>query len=188
MIKKIYLDVDDVLADTSSYLFKYHNFPNIFDDPAKCGERDVHRHFNMSWHDCWYELPQVFWENIPKMPWCNNLIQLCEEYAPGEVYLLTSPIRNGVCSAGKQLWANKYLRKYASKLIIAHAKHAVVGTDGLLIDDSYENQERFIERAKSENFYLFPSYQNELWPIMDTLLAEPSKVIKMIRSHLESAL
>lgn len=186
MIKKIYLDLDDMLLNTSAHLFNYHGVPNLFNDPSKCGKRDIHKHLNMTWNECWYELSQSFWESIPKMAWADNLIKLCEEYTPGEVYLLTSPIRNGACLAGKQLWTNKYLGKYASKLIIGHAKHAVVGTDGLLIDDSYENQEKFIEYNKGENFYLFPSYQNELWPIMDALLEEPDKVIRMIRNHLES--
>ena len=186
VIKKIFLDVDDVLADTSNHVLAKYNKMGLFDNPDNCGKRDFHNLIGKSWHECWNLLDQDFWTHIPKMPWCDSLIELCEKYTPGEVYLLTSPIRNGKCSAGKQLWTNKYLSKYSSKLIIGHAKHAVVGVDGLLIDDSYENEEKVVERAKGDNFYLFPSYQNKLWPIVDKLYEDPSTVIRMITNHLES--
>lgn len=182
----IYLDLDDTLLDTSNYLIEWHGKVSPFTDPTKCGSREISDYLGMSWEDCWNKLPSVFWETVPFAPWGKDLVALAETYFGKEVYLLTSPIPNGECSKGKQLWVNKFMPKYTKKLIIAHRKHACVGHDGILIDDSYSMEAKFIEYEKSQSFFLFPSYQNKLHPVVDQMYKDPSIAIKMVQAKLDS--
>ena len=178
--------MDDVLLDTSNYLIEWHGKKSPFTDPAKCGNRDISPLLDMTWEECWNDLPEIFWKTIPFCPWGRGIVELAEKYFPGEVYLLTSPIPNGVCSAGKQLWVNRFMPEYKNRMIIGHKKHVCVADDGILIDDSYLNEERFNEYSKSDSFFLFPSYQNKFHPIMDGLYSNPQLAIDMLENKLLS--
>ncbi len=162
MVKKIlYFDLDDVILDTSKYVLSWHNKKNIFEDVSKRANRNIHEHLGMTWDECWNQLPQKFWETVPFAPWGRDLINLGEKYFK-EIFFLSSPIPNGICFAGKQLFVNKHLPRYKNRLILCHKKYASVGSDGLLIDDSYLQEEQFKEHNKVDSFYLFPAYQNRL--------------------------
>lgn len=184
--KMIYLDLDDTLIDCSQYLIQWHGKESPFSDPKKCGSREISDFLGMDWETCWNQLPSIFWETIPFAPWGLDIVDLAEKYFGNEVYLLTSPIPNGECSKGKQLWVNKFMPEYTKKLIIAHRKHAVVGHDGILIDDSYSMEEKFIEYGKQDSFFLFPSYQNKLYPIMDGIYKDPSIAVNMVDNFLST--
>lgn len=184
--KMLYLDLDDTILDCTQYLLKWHGKESPFNDPAKCGTRDINNFLGMTWEDCWNKLPSEFWETVPFCPWGLDMVNLVEKYFGEEVYLLTSPIPNGECSKGKQLWVNKFMPEYTKKLIIAHRKHAVVGHDGILIDDSYSMEERFIKYNKSDSFFLFPSYLNKLHPLVSDMYKHPSLAIKLVQAKLDS--
>lgn len=185
-MKKIYFDLDDVLVDTSAQTFLFHGLDDPFGDPKNCGRRDISKIFNMSWEDYWDALPQDFWEKVPKMPWCDQSIKIAEELVgPSNVYFLSSPIPNGICSAGKQIWVNKNFPSYKGRLILAHEKFAVVGSDGLLIDDSQENEKEFNSRGKNWNFVLFPSYQNELNGLVSLMYREPDIAVNIVKNSVE---
>lgn len=181
----LYLDLDDTLLDTTNYLLQWHKKPFIFDDVKNCGKRNIHDAINMSHHDTWEALPVEFWETIPWTPWGKEMLKVAEKYFGDEVYLLTSPIPNGVCSMGKQLWVNKNLPKYKNKMIIGHKKYACVQSNGLLIDDSYTHEQKFIERGKRDSFFLFPSYQNNLHPIVGSMYKNPELAVNMIDAVLQ---
>jgi 5'(3')-deoxyribonucleotidase len=184
--KTLYLDLDDTILDCTQYLLQWHGKESPFSDPAKCGSRNIHGYLGMDWDTCWNQLPSVFWETVPFCPWGQDVVKLAENYFGNEVYLLTSPIPNGECSKGKQLWVNKFMPEYKSKLIIGHEKHACVGHDGILIDDSYSMEERFAKYNKSSSFFLFPSYLNKLHGVMDQMYKDPSIAIKMVQATLDS--
>lgn len=177
--------MDDVLLDTSNYVIKWHNKQWPFGEEKNCGSRDIHNILNMSWEECWNNLPVEFWESIPFCPWAKQLIELGEYYFPNEVYLLTSPIPNGVCSMGKHFWVNKYMPNYSNRIIIGHKKHACVGENGLLIDDSYLNEDKFIEYGLTDSFYLFPSYQNKLYKRAAEIYKQPEAIVLEIKELLE---
>ena len=182
--KYIFLDMDDVTLDTTNYLIKWHNKPWPFDDPKNCGNRNIAQILGMSYRECWEDLPVEFWATIPWTPWGEAMVAEAEKYFPDQVYLLTSPIPNGVCSHGKQLWVNKNMPEYKNKMIIGHKKYVVVNEDGLLIDDSYTNEEKFDKAGKSESFFLFPSYQNKYSGIMGAMYKDPQLAINLIRNEL----
>lgn len=178
--------MDDVLLDTTDYLIKWHKKKFPFYKAENCGSREVHTLLDMTWQECWGDLPTEFWESIPFCPWGRDVIKLCEKYFGDNVYLLTSPIPNGVCSMGKQLWVNHNMPRYKNKLIIGHKKYVIVADDGILIDDSYSNEEKFASAGKSESFFLFPSYQNKLHGIVKSMYDDPSIAVKMVDNLLST--
>lgn len=185
MIKNLYLDIDDVLLDTSEYAIRWHNKPSPWGNPKTLGKRELHKSINMTWEECWYSLPVEYWSTIPTMPWFDEMMESAGKYFGKNIYLLTSPIPNGICSMGKQLWINKYLPEYSDRLIIAHKKQACVSSDGLLIDDSYHNETAFKDAGKSGNFFLFPARQNKHHGMMDFMYRNPKLVIHLMRELLE---
>lgn len=182
--KYIFLDLDDTLIDTTNYLINWHNKEFPFNDPKNCGTRDIHSILGMTWEDCWDKLPVEFWANIPWCPWGKQIVELAETHFPDQVYLLTSPIPNGVCSHGKQLWINKFMPEYKNKMIIGHKKYVIVNSDGLLIDDSYINEEKFDKVGKSDSFFLFPSYQNKYSGIVDSMYKDPEIAVNLVKNEL----
>ena len=179
---QIFLDMNDTLLDTTKYLVEWHKVAWPYDDPKNCGHRDNSEVLGLTWQQCWGNLPVEFWESIPKAPWADDVIKLCENEATGAVYLLTSPIPNGICAHGKTLWVNQHMPKYKNKLIIAHKKFAVVDQYSLLIDDSYLNEEKFEIAGKRDNFLLFPSYMNRCYTMMNDMYKD-SELAKMMISN-----
>lgn len=174
------------MADTSRYLVHWHKKEWPYDDPALCGSRNNHETLKMSWEECWNELPSEFWETIPKFSWADKLLEIAEKYAPGEVYFLTSPIPNGVCAHGKTLWINENYPEYKNKLIIGHKKYAIVDNNSLLIDDSYETENKFENRGKRNNFILFPSYLNRHHSMMKDIEKDPEIILMVIENYIQS--
>lgn len=154
--------MDEVLANTIDYLCKIKDVPNPYLKKENLGVRSLHTLLKIDWQDLWMNLDIDFWANIPLYPWAQDLINFCELMCPNEVYFLTSPVPDGVSSSGKQLWVNRNFPKYMGKLIVAHAKHAVVDNYSVLIDDSEFNEQKFLEDNKIYNFILFPSEGNRL--------------------------
>lgn len=165
MKQRLYLDMDEVLADTLDYMCSVFNFENPYLKEENLGVRSLHELLKKDWRDVWMNLGVDFWANIPPYYWAQDLINYCETLCPNEVYFLTSPVPDGCCASGKQLWVNKNFPKYTGKLIIAHAKYAVVDQYSVLVDDSEHNERKFLDNHKIYNFVLFPSFSNRMHPM-----------------------
>lgn len=181
-------DLDDTLLDSTLATFTYHNLSNPFLEGKGLGSRDVHKNFqNMSWYKYWYTLPTSFWANIPKMLWCDMLIDLAEKtVGKDNVFFLTSPIQNAACTGGKMEWVMKNYSKYGNNLIIAHRKHIVTDTESLLIDDSYKNEAKFAACGKSNNFLLFPAFQNNLYAQVEEMYKDPTLAVKLVQNKIDN--
>lgn len=161
---KIFLDMDDVLLDTANYFYKWHKAESPYLTSTNLGKRDNGEMIGLNWQKAWNELPFEFWSSIPKAPFADNLISVCEDSVGEEnVFILTSAISNTDCYAGKSAWINKYLPKYKSKLFIGQKKHIVVDEYSLLIDDYEKHEKNFSAFNKANNFLLFPAYGNRLF-------------------------
>lgn len=180
---KCFWDIDDVLADTSSYAFKFHKKENpLLTSPNLLGSRQIHKMVNMSWERFWYDLPMSFWSSIPKMKWADSVVnESINFFGVDNVFFLTSPIRTAACAGGKMEWVVKNYPKLAHNLIIAHPKWDLVDKSSILIDDSYSNQEEFIKLGKEKQFFLFPSLQNIKHSYIPTYNIEPSLALFDIR-------
>lgn len=84
-----------------------------------------------------------FWENIELYDYSKELVnKLMDRY---DVYICTSPARHPNCYSGKAAWIQKHFPKLSRKMVITPAKHLLAGTVRVLIDDSDEKINKFIE-------------------------------------------
>lgn len=157
MIQSICIDLDDVLADTTTYALKWHGVPIESERgfPASCGY-DItaaankllgYSRFNVK--SFWNMLPEHFWSTIPKSDLCEWLITRCLSLVGAKnILILTSPTKDGGCHSGKYEWIVKNLpselhRQYA----ISPRKHFCANSHTLLIDDSDRNCAEFRDRG-----------------------------------------
>lgn len=186
--KKIFVDIDDLLTQTSKAAFDFHGVADPFlNNKALLGKRQIHKIVGMSWQSFWGNLPFEFWATIPKMPWADQLVDLAiKHFGLENVFFLTSPIRTASCAGGKMEWCVKTYPKIAPNLVIAHPKWALVGQDGLLIDDSYSNEEEFTKSGLRDSFYLFPSLQNKRYELAVLYQTNPELAIADMEKVFES--
>lgn len=160
MINKIFLDMDDVLLDTTRYYYQWNNEEFSYNNEQNLVKTDGVEKPGLPWqnHD---ELPFEFWSSIPKNQFADDLISICENLVGEEnVFILTSAIPNTACPVGKVVWVNNHLPKFKSKLFMGQKKHIVVDDRSLLIDDYEKHESIFSKLNKVNNFLLFPSYTN----------------------------
>lgn len=159
---QIFLDLDDTLLNTTQFFLNYHDLPNPYADINNRGRRDPHTMLGMDWEDFWFNLPIELWASIPKYPWADQLVEWSQKLT-NTVYFMSSPIPDGNCSHGKQLWVNTHYAQYSGNLVLAHHKEILVDKSSqILIDDSTNNEKRFEHIDKSSAFYLFPAQSNRL--------------------------
>lgn len=169
--RKIFIDLDETLLDTFSYFVKWHDRPRPYDSIESIldlnlgmGIRPEDTLLGMSHSEAWESLPYEFWYSIPKMPWADDLIKLCEDIVGKEnVYILSSQIANEGCVSGKTSAVNDYFPSYKNKLILAKNKQILVDRSSLLIDDYEGHLKSFVNAGKYRNFFLFPSITNSFY-------------------------
>jgi len=147
----IYLDIDGVL-NTMPYdaLFNVLGcnglvYPNS-------GEYDIVKICNkylktpISSEEFWSKLDREFWANIHPSPECEWLPDLCGQVVGRKnVFLLSSPIDNPDCIAGKLEWIYKNLPTWLHRqFIFTHHKWVCAKPDTLLIDDYDMNIQKFV--------------------------------------------
>jgi len=161
--KRIFWDLDETLLDTSDAACKFHGIKNPYLNPENLGHREINELVNMTHDEFWLVLDQEFWRTIPFLPWAEQCVKLSiEKYGKENVFFLTSPIPNGICSAGKQLWLNDHFPDMSKNLIITHSKSIVVDNDGILVDDYPKHGVKFEKAGKKDSFFLMPAVTNKL--------------------------
>lgn len=161
----LYIDLDEVLVDTTDSLLLLKGLDNPYDAPQNLGKRQVHKLVNQSWREFWEALAQEEWASLPKFWWADRLIELANRLESDKICtwrFLTSPIMTPECFAGKSEWVIRNYPQHANKLIIGKNKQDIVGTEDLLIDDSEENLKHMRASGKDANMFLFPAKTNKL--------------------------
>jgi len=183
MIKSIYLDMDDVLLDTTGAVLKHFNLENPYDDINNRGNRGLAELCGMHWKDMWYTLDKDFWMNIPKLPWCDTLIQFAYDKVGKEnTYILTAPVRSDGCPIAKLNWVEEHYPELQKRTILTRGKYGAIESDSILIDDSQENEEEFAERGKSHLFHLFPAHSNAKHALVDSMLYIDDFVVDLLNT------
>ena len=161
MIRRIYLDLDDVCNTLSMYFLTlvgckvsptdYGDMPagSVFDlaDIANrlLGEKRFTR------PSFWQSFTRDDWASVPETPEFPWLLEQCERLVGREnIIIATSPTKDPDCAAGKVQWIQKHFppwmhRQYA----ITPRKWFFARPDALLVDDSEANTDLF-ERAGSD--------------------------------------
>lgn len=179
-MRKIFLDLDDVLFDCTKAILAYRNLPDFYKDQRNYGIRSIHELAKLEWNDVWGNLPESFWADLELLPWANDLVNYCKDISGGNVYFLTSPVRDATCFSGKFLSVHKHWPELSSNLIVCHKKWAILDKDSLLIDDSQNNEKQFIKAGKYSQFYLFPALSNRKFEKRIQFDTSPNLVIDEI--------
>lgn len=160
IIKRIFLDVDDVLADFSLAALKhvgidlkhvdldsyYERFGYDIVLSANYYRKRIFSSADYTFEEFWAEFPRPFWTNLKKTEECDYLISACYKLIGKEnVFLLTAPIQDPDCVAGKMEWIRKELPEFWKdrRYLIAPPKYVCASLNSLLIDDSDANVNAF---------------------------------------------
>lgn len=158
MIKRIFLDLDDVLNDFTLSALQFVGCP--------VGPRDFDK-FDSKWqfdiiaaanalHDngriftpdeLWRSLPRSFWAGVQPSAICDWLIETSASLVgPENVYILTCPTGYPDCIAGKLEWIQRFLPHWLHRqFLIGKPKFLCASPESLLIDDSDANVNAFRE-------------------------------------------
>jgi hypothetical protein len=155
MIRRIYLDLDDVLNTLSMYFLSlvgckvdprdYRQYPVTGDVCMSVVANQLLGGEYFTRPSFWAWFNRHDWASVPKSDECDWLIEQCERLVGWEnVMIATSPTKDGACAAGKIDWIHANLppwlhRQYA----ITPRKWFLAQRGALLIDDNTKNVRLF---------------------------------------------
>lgn len=151
MIKKILLDMDDVLCNCSDDIMVHMGLSDWLREDYTREDRDIIEMYyektdiSYSTPVFWEHFKREFWANVTPTPWCFDLIDLCCEFVPKEqIAICTSPTKCGDCMAGKLDWIDKHMPPWLHRQYIMTPRKEFCAAPGVvLIDDAEENTVSF---------------------------------------------
>lgn len=158
MIKRLFLDIDGVLADFIGAAFKAHGKTfNAATYPK--GLWNTWEHIGCTEQEFWEFDGYDFWRNLEPYPYAKLLVKCLEDRVFQEnICLLTSPSLNAMRINGKRDWIAEHFPAYTKQVLFGSAKHFCAHPTTVLIDDSDKNCEAF---SKAGGHYItFPRVWN----------------------------
>lgn len=177
-IQKIVFDMDGVLVDFCKSAYEVHGRMQGEDEP-KCF--DFFEGWGMTADQFWEPINAMgpeFWSNVPKFPWCDELVELAKPYG---FVVATASSHNWASAAGKvqamqSLFGDNF-RDYAIT-----PRKWLLGKPGMvLIDDLASNCDKF-EEAGGESI-LFPQPWNYQRSYASDRVGYVKEHLRMIRSE-----
>jgi len=154
-VKTIFLDMDGVLANFvmgACKLFERDYDQTIREWPK--GEYGIEKVFGVSRSEFWKKVDSRgthFWSSLPEYPEAGDLTVASLKF--GDTYVATTPSLSSDSMAGKLAWMDRIGKQLRSKgeafrnYVLTPHKHLLAGPESLLIDDSVENVNLFVERG-----------------------------------------
>ena len=176
-MKKIFLDVDEPLAD---FVGAANTFYGVDIPKEEITKWELpYGRYGKTHNSFFKDLTEDFWADIPKQPWCDELIDFLESQDGYSVCLLTAPAHNN--ATGKQRWIRKNLPKFYNekRYLIGPAKSFCAGPDSILIDDRGKNCDDFV--AAGGRAIVFPAPWNHR-----RYCTDPIKEVKWLFGLLDS--
>jgi 5'(3')-deoxyribonucleotidase len=143
----IFLDMDEVLSGFFEHAMELLNEQlgtNVTKDEYIDKEFGwkMHKAFDIDEGEFWEIIDDdiTFWENIKPLPWAVELYEYLTTI--GEVTIVSSPSKDPNCWAAKVWWLENYLGITSKDIILGSKKYLLAG-NGVLIDDSPSNIEKF---------------------------------------------
>lgn len=149
MQRKVFLDMDGVIADFIGALCKVHGRETPYTKPESLGKFDTEKLWGISDKEFWAPVAEnslEFWEGIDKTPEADELVKLAVvEFGIENVCILTAPSKDAGSVPGKQEWIKRYYPCFSKRMIFAtaSAKQFCAGPGKFLIDDKDSNVDEF---------------------------------------------
>jgi hypothetical protein len=183
MITRIFIDLDDVLGDFTCFclgkMVGRDVGPEDYDPEWGWDIVKAYNHLKddaaiVTAEEFWSNVPGSVWSSLPRARDCDFLLQWAATMVGRDsVAILSSPIRDPWCAAGKMSWIQRFLPKWIHRqFFIGSAKQLVAQPCSLLIDDSDINCENWNERGGISMLYPQPwNTAHERWgePIDETI-------------------
>lgn len=155
-IERIYLDIDDVLADCTVEALRHmgvHNYQREdHPDVGRCIEDALFEltEVRLSPKQFWEHFNKRWWANLRLTDWCYELIHLAAQtVGKDEVYLLTTPTKCSDCHGGKFEWIEQHMPDWLKRQYnITPRKRCCAYPGAVLIDDADENADAFRNNRK----------------------------------------
>jgi 5'(3')-deoxyribonucleotidase len=158
-IKRVFLDIDGVMADFVTEACKVHNrpIPNFIKEE----NLDLSELFHMNKFEFYDKMGEQFWVKLPLIEDALKIEKLIEDkFGKEKIWFCTSPVTTYGCLEGKRQWLFANFYDYRSKFIITANKAVCAYPDTLLLDDRSKITELFIENGG--NAILVPRAWNKL--------------------------
>ncbi|MCP4900019.1 MAG: hypothetical protein GY906_23875 [bacterium] len=160
---KIFLDLDDVLAEFTMTALRHvgcracgledFNPKHGFDIVAQANAMIVDHPLFIDTGEPLFTVKK-FWEAIPRSLWAELprskefgflIVESARLVGRENVCVLTAPIDDPECAAGKMEWMKENLPVWLrNQFLIGSPKHLCASPDALLIDDSDKNVDAFL--------------------------------------------
>jgi hypothetical protein len=189
-LKRIFLDLDDVLNDCTMSALQHVDCPV---EPFEFKKFNPEWGFNISKaanalhpgastldtlcgieypftpQNFWDQMDRSFWANLPKSQEFDLLLELSEKTVNKDsIFILTTPISDPDCAAGKVEWIQRCCPSWLhDQYIICKHKEVCAQPGALLIDDSDKNIEQF--KDAGGEIIIMPRPWNSLHGIHGTL-------------------
>lgn len=162
-MNNILLDCDGVLADFVSASLKIHKRLEKHRDIKKF---NFYTDWGMSSEEFWEPLRgSFFWENLRPYPWSAQFLR--ELKLHGDITIVTSPSTDPECCTGKMKWLERNFNFSPTDIVVGSKKWLLAG-NGILIDDSQDNANRF--RQNGGLAILFPQSWNSATGNWETVI------------------
>lgn len=153
----ILLDVDGVVADIHGPLLKHHGLR--MEDWVP-GEYWFEKAFGIPTEGVFKNLPADFWSDAPKLPWADELVELCLSIS--DVCFLTKPT-DAECARDKVIWLRRHYPKVP--YLIGPSKKFCAAPGRTLVDDCDANVDEFVHHGGRG--VLFPRVWNRGHKVSD---------------------
>lgn len=160
MIDLVLIDMDGVLVDFARPALAQFGQLGVYDNWPP-GEYDIEGVAGVPQDEFWAVLDNEgpeFWAGLPALPWALQLCYLVRNKVLNGFHIATSPSRAPASSMGKVHWLQKFFDPGFRRYMLGSHKHLMAKPGVVLIDDSDEKCEKFIEAGGSA--ILFPQPWN----------------------------
>ena len=161
----VYLDCDGVFADFVTGILAKLNYPYAGINKWSWGRVfDIFPLIGTNWTEASKHCDAAFWANLPWMEDGKDILaEVWKRFRPAETMLLTKPMDNDESYTGKAQWVTKHMPELRRRVVPTHIAKSEFAYDFncLLIDDSQENVETFINAGGAAILVPRPWNQND---------------------------
>jgi hypothetical protein len=193
MSKKIFLDMDGVVADFTAGTDRLYPETNLSQSKYQNLRGDeawnILDRCDVSPQEFWGSMDKAFWAGLPKTHEADEIFKLCSYYVGREnICFLTSPCLTDGCSDGKREWAYTYFPGVPIILTMSACtksgfpsyppKSFMANPNGILIDDHTKNVREWNKLGGVG--FLVPRPWNQCWPNENSLLSRMSDFLESV--------
>ena len=161
----ILLDMDGVIANFVRHSLVANDLLLRHDD---CTQYDYWKLAGISGNQFWKRIDSTprFWETIPPYPWFLELKKIVSQF---DFHICTSPSKSPDCFSGKADWIQAYFGREFRNIVLTPQKHLLAKSNHILIDDSQQKYEKFVDAGG--HAILFPQPWNSNSHLTDDRIA-----------------